>query len=53
MEGFCVVNMNNIDDTLNCFHEKFQRCDITRWSSFSPDPKAHITTIDTITGRLH
>ncbi|XP_065211692.1 xylosyltransferase oxt-like [Planococcus citri] len=57
VRSFKMVNVchNNelSKDEWKCVRENVQQCKVSLWSSFSPDPKTHITTVNKSTGRLN
>lgn len=36
-----------------CEYHSIPKCEVSLWSSFSPDPKTHITSVNKSTGRLN
>ncbi|CAG4950162.1 unnamed protein product [Colias eurytheme] len=51
--GSCVSFLDeNIKETYICGKYKFEPCELTEWSSLSPDPKGSIGKLDVKSGRL-
>ncbi|VVC86735.1 unnamed protein product [Leptidea sinapis] len=51
--GTCVVaSSNQLNDKVVCGKYKFEFCELSEWSSKSPDPKGTLGTLDKGNGRL-